>query len=262
MSNTAKITLNTNNLNLKGTTSSISGNPTSYIVTNGTGKVSVENVNTARGVVTLPIGTATNYNPITLLNSGTSDTFSARVVNGVAQNYTGETQGTAITEKGVNATWFINEGTVGGSNANIQLQWNDTQELSNFDRPTTKMGHYNGTVWESLSGTLAGANPYTYAVNGVTSFSPFAILNDVFLGTSQFEAGVFKLYPNPSNGEFTIQTTQEMIGAKADVYNVMGQKIKSFELSGIETKQNLNSGFYIIIFEKEGKKGIQKLTIK
>jgi len=261
LSNSAKITLNTNNLNLKGKTASITGNVSSYIVTNGTGKVVVDNVNTARGNVILPIGTATNYNPITLSNSGTADTFSARVESGVASNYTGETQGTAITEKAVNATWYINEGIVGGSNANIQLQWNASQELPNFDRPTTKMGHYNGTVWESLSGSLLGTNPYIYAVNGITSFSPFAILNDVFLGTSQFEAGAFKLYPNPSNGEFTIQISQEMIGAKAVICNAMGQKIKSFELSGIETKQNLNSGFYIVDIEKEGKKATQKITI-
>ena len=83
------------------------------------------------------------------------------------------------------------------------------KELPNFDRPTTKMGHYNGTTWESLSGTLAGSNPYTYAVNGVISFSPFAILNNSLLGTSNFEVASFKLYPNPSNGEFTIQTTQK-----------------------------------------------------
>lgn len=193
LSNSAKITLNANSLNLKGSNSSVSGNETSYIVTNSTGKVSVDNVDTARGNVTLPVGTAINYNPISISNSGTADTFSVRVENGVATNYTGETQGTAITEKGVNATWYINEGTVGGSNANIQLQWNDMQELPNFDRLTTKMGHYNGSVWESLSGTLAGVNPYTYDVNGVTSFSPFAILNDVFLGTSQFEISTFKV---------------------------------------------------------------------
>ena len=52
-----------------------------------------------------------------------------------------------------------------------------------------------------------------------------------------------------------------MIGAKAEVYNVMDKKIKSFELSGIETKQNLNSGFYIIAIEREGKKTTQKMTI-
>lgn len=262
ISNSAKINLNANNLNLKGKTATISGNTSSYILTNGTGKVSIENVDAARGNITFPIGTTTNYNPIILSNTGISDTFSARVENGVASNYTGETQGTTITEKGVNATWYINEGTVGGSNANIQLQWNDTQELPNFDRPSTKMGHYNGTVWEVLSGTLSGVNPYTYAVNGITNFSPFAVLNDFFLGTSNFDAEIFKLYPNPSNGEFNIQTTFEMIGAKAEVYNLIGQKIKSFELNGIETIQNLNSGLYIITIEKESRKITQKITIK
>ncbi len=262
LSNSAKITLNNNNLNLKGKSSSISGDISSYIVTNGTGKVSVENLDASRGNVVLPIGTVTNYNPVNLSNSGVADIFSVRVENGIASNYTGETQGSPIIEKGVNATWFINEGIAGGSNANIQLQWNGNQELPNFDRPNTKMGHYNGTVWESLSGSLSGSNPYMYAVAGVTNFSPFAILNDQFLGTTEFEFNAFKLYPNPSNGEFTVQTTPEMLGANVEVYNIIGQKIKSFELLEIATKQNLNSGIYIVAVEKDGKKITKKIVVQ
>ncbi len=262
LSNSAKMTLNANNLNLKGNLSSISGNISSYIITNTTGKVFVENLDTSRGNVSLPIGTVANFNPVTISNLGVSDIFSARVETGIASNYVGEVQGNAITEKGVNATWFISEGVAGGSNSNIQLQWNGSQELANFDRPNAKMGHYNGSVWESLIGTFSGANPYVYSVNGVSNFSPFAILNDQFLGTTEFEFNAFKLYPNPSNGEFTMKTTPEMLGAKVVIFNAMGQKIKSFELLTLETMQNLNSGLYIISIEKEGKKAVKKLIVK
>lgn len=259
----AKVTLNGNNLNLKGKSSSISGNVSSYVVTNSIGKVSVENVYAARGNVNLPIGTITNYNPITLSNSGTLDTFSARVENGVAQNYTGEAQGTPITEKGVNATWYINEGIAGGSNSNIQLQWNASQELPSFDRPTAKGGHYNGSAWDFLSGSLSGSAPYVLQVNGITSFSPFAVLNENALSVSENNlTESIKVYPNPSNGEFTIQIEPEMVGANADVYNIMGQKIESFELSGLENSRMLNKGFYFIVVQNEGKKAIQKITIK
>lgn len=101
-------------------------------------------------------------------------------------------------------------------------------------------------------------NKIHFVANGKLSY-----LDQVILSNEGFNAdNKFNLYPNPSNGDFTIQTTSEMIGAKAEVYNVMGQKIKSFELSGIETKQNLNQGFYIIAIEKDGKKTTQKITIK
>ena len=106
----SKISLNNNAVNLKGTSSNITGgNATNYIVTNGTGSVNVENLNSARGTVNLPIGTATNYNPISLSNSGTSDTFSARVSEGIANTTNGA----------VNATWEIFEATAGGSNVSL-----------------------------------------------------------------------------------------------------------------------------------------------
>lgn len=263
ISNSAKITLNSNNLNLKGKLSSIIGDVSGYIMTNGIGKVSVENLDSSRGNVLLPIGTISNFNPVNLSNSGVSDTFSARVENGVAQNYTGEVQETPITEKGVNATWYINEGIAGGSNSNIQFHWNQSQELPNFDRPTAKGGHYNGSAWDFLNGSLSGTNPYVLQVNGVTSFSPFAVLNENALAVSENDfTKSIKLYPNPSNGEFTIQIETEMVSAKTDVYNVIGQKVKSFELVGIETKQNLYSGLYIIIIEKDGKKTTKKIVIR
>ena len=53
-----------------------------------------------------------------------------------------------------------------------------------------------------------------------------------------------------------------MIGATSDVYNLLGQKIKSFEITELETKQNLNPGVYVIVIEKEGKKHTQKIIVK
>lgn len=87
-------------------------------------------------------------------------------------------------------------------------------------------------------------------------------LDQVILETENFETNEFKLYPNPCIGDFTIQTSPEMIGATSDVYNLLGQKIKSFEITELETKQNLNPGVYVIVIEKEGKKHTQKIVVK
>ena len=86
-------------------------------------------------------------------------------------------------------------------------------------------------------------------------------LDEVILSTPSFGKSEFKLYPNPSNGEFTMQITQDMINLTATVYNLLGQKVKSFELSELETKQNLDKGFYLIVVQKEGQKIIQKMAI-
>lgn len=99
----------------------------------------------------------------------------------------------------------------------------------------------------------------------ISSFMDFVVVryhNDAPLNITKIEKRMFLVYPNPSNGEFTIQTTSEMIGAKVEVYNVIGQKLKSFELNAIETKHSLNQGFYIVDIEKDGKKAIQKIQIQ
>ena len=114
------------------------GSSTSHVVTNGTGKVTIEKMNASRGTVLLPIGTGTSFHETGILNNGTSDTFSVRVENGVASNYVGETQGTAITEKAVNTTWHIGETTPGGSDVALTFRWNASQELTNFNRNTAK----------------------------------------------------------------------------------------------------------------------------
>jgi|GEM_PF-665977 len=181
LGNDAKLLLNSNNIVLAGNTSTATGNPTSYIVTNGTGKLTVQNMGTgARAtVVNFPIGTANHYNPVQFTNTGTADNFSIRVQPTINGAYTGENaSGNPYFAGAVDATWFITEETAGGSNASINLQWNTAQELLGFDRNQSRLGHYTGGNWTmGTAGAATGSNPYTYTGTGITSFSPFGIFN-------------------------------------------------------------------------------------
>lgn len=247
----AKVTLNNNNLNLKGVNSSAIGNQDNYIVTNGTGTVNIENVNAARGAIALPIGTATYYNPLTLSNSGTSDTFSARV-----------TDGNTATNPNINATWEISETITGGSIVDLSLGWNQSQENAGFDRNTAKIGHFVGGIWnQENTGTLSGSNPYMLLATGVNSFSPFSVMNFSPLSISEFNKENFNLYPNPSNGDFTIETSIEMIGANIKIYSIIGQKVKEFKLDSFVSKSNLDKGIYFIEIEKNGDRSTKKLIV-
>jgi Secretion system C-terminal sorting domain len=96
----------------------------------------------------------------------------------VFASYTGEAGTGAYANNAVNATWFITEAIAGGSNADITLQWNAAQELPGFDRSTSRFGHYNSGWQLSIPSTAAGSNPYTFNGTGITSFSPFGILNN------------------------------------------------------------------------------------
>lgn len=249
----AKITLNNNNLNLKGAMSLLTGSSAGYVVTNGTGSVTIENVDATRGTISLPIGTVANYNPISISNSGTADTFSARVSDGI----TGTTNGA------VNTTWEISETTIGGSNVNLNLGWNQAQENGTFDRNTAKIGHFESGNWmQETSGAVSGSNPYTLLGTGITSFSPFSVMNFSALSTVDFNESKMAIFPNPSNGEFTILVSDLFLGSKASIYNLLGQKTQEFYVHQNSQKHNLNKGIYLIELAKEGKKETKKIIVK
>lgn len=240
----AKITLNNNNLNLKGTISNVTnGNATNYIVTNGTGMVNVENLNTTRGTVNLPIGTTTNYNPVSIANSGTSDTFSARV-----------SEGNSSTNLNINATWEIAEAVSGGSNVNLTLGWNMSQENAGFVRNSAKVGHFTGGIWvEENSGIISGSNLYQITATGISTFSPFSVMNFSALGTTDFSKSKVQVFPNPFNDNLNISTLENGV---VYFYDTSGKLVStSLLIKGNNQlqKSSLNKGVYIYqIKNKEG----------
>jgi hypothetical protein len=146
-----------------------------YVVVNGTGGITYTNVG---GTVYYPLGTSTDFSPLTLYNSGTSDNFTVHIADQILEN---GTSGPAITHSAVNKTWFIEEGIPGGSNVALTFEWTTSMELPLFDRDACAITHHNGTSWETLgilNSASASGNPgtdYRRQVWGVTSFSPFGV---------------------------------------------------------------------------------------
>lgn len=153
--------------------SSIIGATTSgYIVTNGLGYILQYNNGSA---VDYPIGTSSNFAPVTLTNSGTADYFSARVFPDVL---TGGLSGGTIPEINdcVNMTWDITENSVGGSNLAVTTYWGAGMEGSSFNRTNCGMGHYTGGSWDpQVAGAAGGPGPYFLTRSGITSLSAFAV---------------------------------------------------------------------------------------
>lgn len=230
----SKITLNNNSLNLIGANSLITnGNSTNYIVTNGTGTVNVENVDAARGIVNLPIGTATNFNPVSVSNSGTADTFSVKVADGIANTTNGA----------VNATWEISEGTTGGSDVSLTLGWNPTQQNSAFDPATAKVGHFYNAVWNQENSGAVNNN--TITATGINTFSPFSVMNFGELGTSDFSKSKVSVYPNPFNETLNINLDEN---ATVYFYDASGKLATTSLLmkgSNQIQKSSLSKGIYI-----------------
>ena len=90
---------------------------------------------------------------------------------------------------------------------------------------------------------------------------PTLIFQCAGLGLKDSSLEEFKIYPNPSNGNFNIEIDENLIGAKATIFNLLGQKIKAFDLKTTITNQYLNKGIYLLEIEKGNDKTTKKLIV-
>jgi autotransporter-associated beta strand protein len=164
--------LGSNNVTLGSAISSISGTPTHYFQTNGTGTVKRSIGNNAN--LLFPIGN-TSYNPITITNkTGTADTFSINILDTAYLN--GSSSGN-ITSPYVKRTWNISKKTPtanAGSGVDFTFNWNANEVVGTLTNPT--LNHHNGAGWNipTMGTTSVSGNSLTYT-GYKGSFSPFAI---------------------------------------------------------------------------------------
>ncbi len=165
------LTLNTFDL-LMGSTDPTGTGSAAYIKTNSTGSVKRTVSNSD---VLFPVGNSA-YNPVTLNNSGTSDTYGVRVAD---QEPAG-----ASTNHMVDRSWIVTEAISGGSNLAVTPQWNSGEELTGFDRTSSTVGLTTdaGTnySWGTV-GAASGSDPYTRIGSGFTGVGTFAI-GDYYYG--------------------------------------------------------------------------------
>jgi hypothetical protein len=169
-----KPVLGNNNVTLGSAISSISGTPTHYFQTNGTGTVKRSIGNNTNLV--FPIGNAF-YNPLTITNNtGTLDDFSARVFDAV---YLNGTSGNAITKPHVNATWDIYKTNANaGSGIDMQFSWDTAQERGRINNFILNHHSSGWKIAAGTTGTVSGTVTKTITHTGYTgSFSPFAFGN-------------------------------------------------------------------------------------
>lgn len=188
-----KITLGDNDL-IMGTSATFSGgNATNYLVTDGRGGLQrrVQNNNTN---VLFPVGSGSSYMPaaVQLTAAGTTDNFKVRVKPNIYGSYDSigsNPVSTPVTANSVNGTWFIAEGTAGGSTATVTVQWNAADEATGFNRAQSRFGQYASGAW-SLDAAKApsGANPYTLSRSGLTAVSFFVVTNQFATTTNNYAA--------------------------------------------------------------------------
>ena len=208
------LVLNNNNITIGSAATISGGSATSYILTNGNGVVKVKDVGAGTlktGVVTVPIGADNSYTPLSFQNTGAIDNFNVSVITKVYNNYgyTFDPYGPAITTDAVNKTWYLSEDVAGGSNVNISLQWNATDELANFNRHACYASPYVMPNWLPATNIVDvdntnGSGPYTASMANVTTFPIFGV-GSPFVGSTTYtlRGGTVTVFPNPVSGTVT-----------------------------------------------------------
>jgi Secretion system C-terminal sorting domain/NHL repeat len=115
-------------------------------------------------------------------------------------------------------------------------------------------------VWESNTGTIyiadMGNNRVRYILRSGYK-GPDNVGNVTALGT-------LNIYPNPSNGSFSVFGTALPDNTTLEVYNMLGAKVHTETLTQQQTTVNLNvpSGMYNLILKGAGTQVSQKIVIE
>ena len=171
MLNSGLIKLGEQHLILMPGAGSEAGSAGSYVQTDGLGAFE-RSVQQQR--VVFPIG-GSSYRPVTLSNSGTSDVFDARVTDAVLRQ---GTSGSAFSSEVVASTWVLEEQTAGGSNLNMQLGWNASDELAPFNRSSAFISTYTQNWDIQPAAPASGSNPFFLSRANLDSVGIFAIFNE------------------------------------------------------------------------------------
>lgn len=208
-----KITLGTGNV----VAAAISGgSSSSYVITTGTGKLTVNAV----GIVTFPVGpTASAYNPVTI-TSGVGVNYAVNV-SSTAPSGTGITQPTKV----INRQWDITPNT-NVSNVGLAFHYNTGEGASAFVEGNSMDGiHFNSTLskWDPI-GTATPVNSGSYTVSfsyAGPTWSPFSFGNSGVLPTE-----LTNLTAKSVNGQnlLTWQTISEKNNAYFDIQHATDAK--------------------------------------
>lgn len=235
--------------NTTDTTASITVN------TPGTYSVTITNAAGCSGISSIPV--TINPNPTIYAGADTgfcqSTTVSLCATGGVTYAWTpafglSDTTIACPTAGPTSSTTYI----VYGTDANGCIS-SDTVSVNLFPAPSVPVISRNVAVltstpassyqWYFNSSPISGATNQTYTptqngsyyvvttdTNGCTAFSSTYSMIDVSI-RELTAANPVTIYPNPSNGNFTVQFDQQGLRGMLEVYNVNGQNVYSQNLS-------------------------------
>ena len=159
-----------------------------------------------------------------------------------------------------NKVWFL--GTDGSSSGAMQVWNSDGTDLGTISLTPLVGGGWaggNGNYYNLFATSFGVFMIYVHPTTGgeLYFYSNGSLNNSGFTKISDF-----LVYPNPSNGNFTIQVPDSFIGSKAVIYNLLGQSIKAFSIDEVNQNTNLEKGVYLLQIQKGNQVSTKKIIIQ
>ncbi|MDB5281915.1 MAG: hypothetical protein JWO06_990, partial [Bacteroidota bacterium] len=222
------------------------GSAASYIVTNDTGSLMMTVAN-AGATAMYQVGTLANYAPVNLTNNSTlAATFNVIAHPGVlASGTTGAD--ISLAQSVVNTSWEVSSSLTTGANVNLEMFWNSTMQVNGFDNTQAFVSHFTAGAWNTntlAAATAHAGSTYSLALNGVTSFSPFAVFDkNTVTAISDIKAdATFRVFPNPVADFITVSVLNIGKDNTLKIFDALGNEvashiitnsISSFDMSGL-----------------------------
>jgi len=249
--NSGKLVLGTSNLTIGSAAMVNGGSSNSYVMTNSTGKLTMNLAAGARD--TFKVGTATNYAPMVVAaNSGSaSGNVSIYTADGVLENGTSGSLMSA-TRSVVNTTWHVSSSVSTGINYNLTAMWSAGMEYNGFNRSRAYLSHYTSGAWDAYAASAAGTSGSMYTITraNVTSLSPFMVADSATTtpttGTQIAEANsATRIYPNPATTVLHIASAKT--AEKVCIFDVTGKCVRNISENTTDINvADLPTGNYIV----------------
>lgn len=246
-----RIVLNTHNLQLGATATVNGGSSSSYVVTNGNGRLMM--TLTSGNSAMFTIGTTDHYAPaIVFANSGSaSGIVGVTVMNKV---YSMGMTGVAISDNQpvVAATWDVTSSAAAAIDYKLQVMWDASMEVNGLNHNEVYISHYTAGSWDMTATAAATANSNGMLMlerDHITSLSPFAVAgkNAIMTDVNVIAAtgNTIKVYPNPATSTLYIDNSLHV--KSVAVYNMTGSLVKyANDGANSISVQDLPSGNYYI----------------
>jgi hypothetical protein len=226
-------------------------------------------------VKSFPVGPATgSYTPLSIVNTGTEDYFTASVRNSLTSLSINNPT------KVIPLVWEVAEDQPGGSSAKLTFQWNASNAAGapGFSLSGTHViGHFTGGSWQQQSTTITGSGPFTtQSAQPYTVFSPFVVAMDSALASTQLSTArgnsvagrkalisreaaeiALSVYPNPSVSVLNVSHPVAGDGASLRIIGADGRLLHKVAVlrgkaQSVLDVSALDPGYYLLHFEDRG----------